>query len=325
MVDSKGRVWVGTVTGLAVYDGQEWDSRTFKPRVGTERAILGILGLSECGPERIAEGPPGTIWFGGPAGIWRHRDGRYEKISSEITSPLGMAADHSGALWAVTRYNVQRYDGKSWATVLCPYFANSIHRELPGLYGMAIGTNGNVYVGGTAYIEPTEPWTHEGTSWLVDQSRKQRNGGPPMAPLFEFDGQRWRAFGPPHGLGAKTRQSAVPELDGLGRMTAKASNGYYLLEGETWKRVNDSEASRGKRWVLGERKKGRLPGYAELLFRDGEELVEVRPVDHKTGKVLDLASEQFRSLDLAEDLSRNCVWLGTWHGLYRIWRSEQRQ
>ena len=29
-VDSKGWVWVGTVTGLAVYDGKQWTNRTFE-------------------------------------------------------------------------------------------------------------------------------------------------------------------------------------------------------------------------------------------------------------------------------------------------------
>jgi hypothetical protein len=325
LVDSKGQVWVSTVTGLTVYDGKHWRSRTFKSKGVTARAVFGLLALTDCGPEAIVEGPPGTIWFGGQFGIWRYRDGHYEEVSSEITSQRGMAVDHSGALWVVTKYDVQRYDGKTWNTVLCPYFTDSIHRELPGLFGITVSTNGSTWVGGNAYVEPKAPWTYEGTTWVVDQSKKQRNGGPPMAPLFEFNGKHWRAFGAPHGLSATKREWAVPELDGFGRIVARTPKGYYRLEGDVWKPTDHSDIVRDKRWVLRERKKGLLRGYSQLLFRDGEKLIDVRPRDHKTGQVLDISSEQLVSVRFAEDPRRSCVWLGTQHGLYRIWREEQER
>ena len=232
-----------------------------------------------------------------------------------------MAVDRTGSLWVVTRESVHKYDGKTWTQVLCPYVAKSVHRELPELYGIAIETNGNVWIGGTVYGEPKEPWEHEGLIWVVDQERRKRNGGPPMAPVFEFDGKRWRAFGPPHGLNVKW---TIPELDSRGRIALKSpKKRYYIREGDTWKSVTEADVIAGKRWVLREGKGGLSRRGSELLFRDGEHLVEVQPTNAQTGEVLDLESEQFVSLEMAEDPTRGCVWLGTFHGLYRIWREEE--
>ncbi|MCB9913499.1 MAG: hypothetical protein H6827_10915 [Planctomycetes bacterium] len=322
-VDSKGWVFVGTQNGLAVYDGKQWTNRTFRLEGQSlaGRAVLGLMGISECGPEKIAEGPPGTIWLGGSGcGVWRFREGRYAEIGSSPLSDdyLGMAVDNGGSLWVVTRQSVQKYDGRAWSEVLSPYVTGAVHRELPQLFGMVVGTNGSVWIGGTAYGSPQAPWKHEGAVWVVDQGKKQRGDGPPMAGLYEFDGKGWRAFGPPHGLNLPSRDGAIPELDGGGRVVAKTGKGYYVRNGENWTRINESEVYAGKRWVLRGRRPGSPTGYyAELRFRDGESLVPVRPTNPQTGQVLDLGSEPW--LHLAEDRSRDCIWLGTMRGLYKIW------
>jgi ligand-binding sensor domain-containing protein len=321
-VDSSGRLWVGTVAGLAVYDGNAWTNRTF-PVEGlspAESAVVRLLQISHCGPEEIAEGPPATIWLGGLCGLWRFRDGVYEELNSNTTGMLSMAVDREGGLWVVERFRVLRYSGQIWTTALCPYIGKPASSEAPGFYGIVIETNGNVWIGATAYREPNEPWEHEGTIWTVDQEHKTRSGGPPMAPLFEFDGKRWRAFGPPHGLNVKR---AIPELNEQGRIVVKTSSGYYIREGGTWKPVREAEIDAGKRWVLRERRRGLLRGYSELLFRDGQHLVEVQPANAQTGEVLDVRSEQLALLHIAEDRGRSCVWLGSSHGLYRIWREKQ--
>ena len=67
LVDSKDWVFAGTANGLAVYDGRRWTNRTFRIKglSFSERLVLGLRSISECGPAKIAEGPPGTIWLGG--------------------------------------------------------------------------------------------------------------------------------------------------------------------------------------------------------------------------------------------------------------------
>jgi hypothetical protein len=139
-----------------------------------------------------------------------------------------------------------------------------------------------------------------------------------MAPLYEFDGSRWRAFGPPHGLKVKY---ALPELDGRGRITVDTPKGYLAPKGKTWEHIEEMDALSGKRWIS--RKLPRNYSWGTgLLFRDGEQLVEVQPIAAQTGVVWDMRSEKFFLWAIAEDPSRDCVWLGTRRGLYRIWREE---
>lgn len=327
--DSKGRVFVGTANGLAVYDGKQWTNTTFKMKGLSlpERAVLGVmrsmLSISKCGPEQIAEGPPGTIWLGGGrCGVWRFREGRYDEISpSPLGSDyLGMAVDKGGSLWVVTRDCVQKYDGHTWCEVLSPYIARTVHRELPQLYGMVVDTNGSVWIGGTVYGNPQPPWQHDGAVWVVDQGKRKRADGPPMAGLYEFDGKGWRAFGPPHGLGMLPRDTVIPKLDGQGRVTVNTHTGYFIRDGKSWTRVEELDAHAGRRWVLRAVRPSRPSGYfTELLYRDGDRFVAVQPIDQQTGAVLDLGSEPLRVLRMAEEPNQGWIWLGTMHGLYRIW------
>ena len=315
LVDSRGRVWVGTVTGLALYDGKRWAKRTFDVDVSPPaRLVLSALQVSHCGPGRIVEGPPGTVWFGGRCGVWRFRDDRYELIGSvsEIGYVNGMAASRDGTFWVTVKERAQKYDGQTWSTVLCPYIGKPKSIEAPGMHGVVVDTNGDVWIGATVYGKPTAPWEHDGPVWVVDQEHLKRNEGPPMAPLFEFNGRSWKAFGPLDGFDAEW---AVPELNG-DQVGARTSSGWYVNEGDKWRKSEkEVDLGLGKRWFL--RKRG--TGYSDLLFRDGENLIQVRPTDHKTGEVLDLKSEQLALLCMAEDRNNACVWLGTTHGLYRIW------
>ena len=92
-----------------------------------------------------------------------------------------MTVDNGGLLWIVTMDSVQKYDGRAWSEVLSPYIAHTIHRQLPQLYGIVVGTNGSVWIGGTVYGDPLAPWKHDGAVWVVDQEKKKRADGPPMA------------------------------------------------------------------------------------------------------------------------------------------------
>ena len=323
-IDSTGRLWVGTVTGVAICTSNQWQSRTFKikglpPRW---RAAFSLMQISGCGPDHFAEGPPGTVWLAGSFGVWRFRDNRYEEIdSNSLGYILSMAVESTGRVWIVTKESIHTFDGTNWSTVLRPYFAKSVHRELPGLHSIAFETNGTVWIGGTVYGELDGPWEHEGPTWVIDQERKRRDEGPPMAPLFEYDGKRWRAFGSPHGLSVK---SATPMVDAEGKIIVMTPRGHYFSDGEKWRWVGRKAVHfSGKQWTLREFKTGLWRVVPQLLFRVGERSVDVQPSDHRTGEILDLQSKELGVLRIAEDPQRNCLWLGTRRGLYRIWSESQ--
>jgi len=335
-VDSRGRVWVGSVNGLGVYDGSGWTTRTFGlPSDGSlaVRAALRLLRITEGGPTRIVEGPAGTIWFGGAMGIWRFRGGKYEEIPSDIEHINAMAADRVGGLWVVDRFATLRYDGQSWSTVLCPYIGKPRSFEAAGFRGIAIETSGVVWIGATAYRAFDEPWSHEGLVWTVDQEAKKRNGGPPMAPLFAFDGRVWRAFGPPQGLtafykkaehrplGGTPRGWAVPEVAGDGRIVVRTPNGYFSNKGGAWSPTEEVDVQAGTRWVV-RRKRHRN---SELLFWDGERFIEARPRDHQTGELLNEGGDLWGNWHLGEDPNSGDVWIGTRKGLFRVWPERQGQ
>jgi hypothetical protein len=315
LMDSTRKLWVGTATGLTVYNGREWTKRQFLVAAGklTRSIIRSFGGSDSCGPRYIVESPPGTVWLGGDFGVWRVRNGEYQKISSnsEIAGMLGMTVDQQGNVWVVHKTSVFKFDGRDWTLVLRPYVGKPASREAPGLHSIAAGTNGSIWIGGTVYGEPAGPWEHDGASWVVGQ--KTRAEGPPMAPLFHFDGNRWRAFGAPHGLKVG---SATPELTGEGSIRVwTAPNKQYVLDNKNWKPVSPPDVPVGKQWFF-TRKKNRT----DLLFRDGDRIIPVRAKHYLTNEVLDFGREQLLLLHLtAQSPDSTCVWVGTSHGLFRIW------
>lgn len=327
-IDSKGTVWVGTNNGLAVYDGKKWSHKTFAPKLGgLERTLFTFLEISKPGVDLIAEGPSGTIWIGASGcGVWQFRNGRYTEISPSPSGIyLDLAVDKSGSPWLVTPESVYKYNGQAWTQVLCPYLAHAVSYKRPKLFRIAIESNGNIWIGGTTHGVPQAPWENTGLIWVVDQAHKARNGGPPIASLYEFNGKGWKAFGPADGLNVK---QAIPEIGRFGVLGVhtRDQDGYYVRNGRTWKLVDGDEVSAPKQWILRESRIGNRAGYySEMFFRDGKILKRVQPIDNKTGELLDLGAEPFDALCIAEDRKRNCVWLGTMHGLYQIWRENGRE
>ena len=144
-----------------------------------------------------------------------------------------------------------------------------------------------------------------------------------MAPLYMYDGVRWMAFGAEAGLKAK---SARPVTPAPGRILAWTPNGYYVRAKERWSKLGSQpDFLTGQHWSLSERKRGFLSGYAKLTFRLGDQKIEVHPVNPESGETLNLDSEQLALLRVAEDKRRSCLWLGTRHGLYRIWHVKAAQ
>lgn len=320
LVDSQGHVWVGTYSGLAVYDGNSWETRSF-PLESTDpftAIALPILGVSTCGPDMLVEGSHGTIWLGGRCGVWRYMQSTFERVADSPGEPiLDMAVDRQGALWVVGRQNAYKYKEATWTTVLCPYVGKPRSSEAPGLVGIVIDADQHVWVGATAYGVAEGPWVSRGAVWVVDQATKQRSSGPPMVPVYEFDQQHWHAHGPPQGLNVRW---ARPVLAKDGQVRLITPKGEYMYETDTWTPTGNEDVADCGRWSLREHRRG-ISSFCELLYVDGLRKIAVHPIDVNTGGVAFNTLEQLPLLHLIQDGKRKCVWLGTSHGLYRVWRA----
>ncbi|RKY05696.1 hypothetical protein DRP77_00005, partial [Candidatus Poribacteria bacterium] len=109
--DSYGRIWVGTSRGVSVFNGERWKSRTF----GDDPFANYVLSIK-------AEGE--NVWVGTYRGVNRF-DGREWELwgENEGRLDLGVRAvlrDSSGRLWfgmeasALYSVLVSRFDGSSW-------------------------------------------------------------------------------------------------------------------------------------------------------------------------------------------------------------------
>lgn len=310
-VDSLSRVWVGTAEGLVMYDGQNWSQKIFRAKQ-MPATISKLRGSDAVGPRRIAEGPGTTIWLAGTYGIWCHRDGVYREISSIHTSTIALATDVKNTLWVVERTRVLKYDGTNWMTVLSPNTGRGISYKSTLLLGVAIATNGCVWIGSTAHQSNLGAGMYKGPAWLPSAPKDEATDGPPMAPLFEWNGTHWRAFGEPHGI---TSSWILPHLAPDGRLVARGETACYIREGERWKTVGETEVFAGKQWLL----KSSGSSRKELLYWHENHFVPVRPFNDRTGGILEVSALGGASVRIAEDAKRNCVWLGCLRGLYRIW------
>jgi hypothetical protein len=318
-VDLEGRVWVGTVTGLAVYDGKQWQTRTFlvKHQSRSAKVILGFFGIHESGPDCITHGPGGEIWLcGGGFGVWKYAASEYTEIDPTVTSRVGIAADRSGNVYVVEKYRVQRYDGSSWASVLDPFVVEPNSNRPDGFNGIEVDGHDVVWIGANRHGKPAGQSGHDGPIWTVSPRPEDGGLGPPKAPLFAFDGRGWRAFGASDGLDFRW---CHPRLNREHEIRINTPDGVFRPQGQTWvPSGRQYEVYSGKHWLLREA----AHGEGELVYLEGDKEIVVKQVESGTGELLDFSSERLTPLSLAEDRATGRAWLGTWHGLYLIWRKD---
>jgi hypothetical protein len=103
--DSKGRLWVGTGTGLGYF-----------PPDGSEFRRLGKKGIPAFPVTAMAESDDGGVWFGTPLGLvaW-HEDGAFE-IADHLMGKrvLSLAKAGDGTLWAGTSDGLWRREAAGW-------------------------------------------------------------------------------------------------------------------------------------------------------------------------------------------------------------------
>ncbi|HID56583.1 TPA: hypothetical protein EYP37_08645 [Candidatus Poribacteria bacterium] len=172
--DDKGRIWIGTSSGLSLFDGI-W--RSFPE---ASDVIDGEI-------HAICEGPLGRLWIGTDRGV-RLFDGRSWQRITFGDDPLGnyvlfAAADRSG-VWIGTYRGVNRFDGTKWE------LWNQKEGYLyTGVRSMLRDSSGRIWFG----MEASALY-----SVLISR----------------FDGRRWRRFTVTDGLPEGTTLRLIEDREG---------------------------------------------------------------------------------------------------------------
>lgn len=156
--DSKGRLWVGGVFGLMLFDKQK---KQFDENLHGARAEFGKFSSRyiNC----IAEDSKGNLWFGGRGEVFLLGAGasRVERILVDVSEAVRTSAhvwriqeDKAGRIWfAMATYGLQTYDAKLRRIVLSP--------DSPGkVLDLQTDKNGYLWINGGSTLVRYHPGAH---------------------------------------------------------------------------------------------------------------------------------------------------------------------
>ncbi|MCB0165022.1 MAG: hypothetical protein KDI79_12395 [Anaerolineae bacterium] len=179
LIDHVGRKWIGSSTGLSVFDERSW------------RRYTSANGLLADSVSALAVDPAGAIWVGYDGdGLsrfdgqqWQHYTLALDRVGNSVRD---LAVDQAGQLWLRTAFDLGRFDGHSWllyrtealrTTIPSPALAPPPDAPLIQAQVIKIGPDHPAYgVTGLA-VDPAGP------VWLAN-----RQG------LAAFDGQQWQQY-----------------------------------------------------------------------------------------------------------------------------------
>jgi ligand-binding sensor domain-containing protein/signal transduction histidine kinase len=184
--DSRGDVWIGTLTGTVHEQLTRWDRRS-----ETFQRFGPADGLPKEAVTAFREDGRGGLWIGFYAGgVARYREGRFERFTPEDGCPKGFVRalhlDREGRLWVATsRGGVARVDDPA-----APVPAFETYTTADGLSANLVSTiteddRGRLYFGTDRGIDRFDPGSgqirHFSTAdglpnTFVNVSRRDRNG-----------------------------------------------------------------------------------------------------------------------------------------------------
>lgn len=179
IIDNVGRKWIGSSTGLSVFDDRRW------------RRYTSANGLLADGVSALAVDPAGAIWVGYDGdGLsrfdgqqWQHYTLALDRVGNGVRE---MAVDRAGQLWFRTAFDLGRFDGQTGllyrtealrTTIPSPALAPPPNAPLIQAQVIDIGPDHPAYgVTGLA-VDPAGP------IWLTNSQG-----------LAAFDGQQWQQY-----------------------------------------------------------------------------------------------------------------------------------
>ncbi len=188
--DSHGIVWVGTRTGLSLFEDGEWGHVTEE-----ELGMGGVTGITPDDEQ--------GFWVTGPGGV-THFDGSTwtpygSEMGKSIRVSFGASAGPGKQLWVGTDAGAAHFDGKEWTwstseNGLKHNVVHDVQRDLAGNTWFATRK------GGISKLSPEGQWEHHfpednARVILLDQAGHLWFGTSGHG-VLQFDGQTWTRHHP---------------------------------------------------------------------------------------------------------------------------------
>lgn len=209
VIDSQGNKWIGTKTGLSMFDGLIWTTYNSTNS-----------GLGENYINQIIIDTEGNKWIATNAGLsnfdgstWINYNTGNCGISSNFINQI--VIDSQGNKWIGTKFGLNKFDGKSWAS----YNAGTSGIASDYINHIAVDSQGVAWVSCAQIVAKT--FSGKG--------------------LSKFDGTTWTTYNTSNsGISSNNIYQIV--IDSHGNKWIATNEGLNMFDGTTWTTYNTSNS-----------------------------------------------------------------------------------
>ena len=180
--DDKGNIWIGTIEGMCVFDGEEF--KAFKLPEGKKDTTLSISSSKMV--HNIFQDTKGTLWFSSNAGLFSYVNDSLTNVSERTGIQTNFInevfEDKKGELWVSTKaglYNLKNDNSEN--------ITEGIIETGKGIGSIAEDKNGNLWF----VSDQHHLFTYDGEN-LIEFEQTENNKAPVTFEIFkDRDNRLW--------------------------------------------------------------------------------------------------------------------------------------
>lgn len=229
-VCSDGKIYAGTYSGIAVFDGQKWESIA--------------IGDTSSSADYLACAPDGSVWVGYFGGVSQYKNGGWTMFTSDLFytgeysgALAGLAVAPDGTVWVASLDAVSSYDGSAWKE----YRKGKGFDDDISPHGLAVDSKNRAYTADydKLYVFENGKWSSVkmGDVWTINsltvdpQDRVWVNTS--ISGVRIYDGSKWTGYSFPKGQ-IHSNGVYMAEFDKSGRTWLAMAYGIDVLVNGTW-------------------------------------------------------------------------------------------